>query len=290
MILVTGASGNVGSVVLQELLRVGAPVGAMYRSKEDAAKAPAGANVVIADYSDRASLDRALEGVERVYLVCAPIPQLVEYECNMIDACRQRGIGHIVVNSALGADTYNKSFPKWHGEVEKHVKASGIPATILRPESFMQNISTYFAGTISSQGALYAAGGSAPIGFVDVRDVGAVAAKVLISDGHAGKTYTVTGPEALNYYEVAEKLSERLGKPVKYVALTQEQLRQSMRDTGMPAWQVEALADLQAYYTDGPGAKVTGDVRAVLGREPIRFEQFLQDYSRTFTPAAAVNA
>lgn len=262
----------------------------MYRSQEDAGKVPAGVEVAIADFADRGSLDRAVDGVEKVYLVCSPIPQLVEFESNMIEACRTGGVRHLVQSSALGADTYDKSFPRWHRAVEERVRASGLPATILRPESFMQNIATYFAGTINSQSAFYAAGGSAPIGFVDARDVGAVAAKVLTSEGHAGKTYTVTGPEALDYSEVAEKLSALLGTPVKYIALTQEQLRQSMRDMGMPDWQVEALADLQAYYTDGPGAKVTGDVRAVLGREPIRFEQFLRDYAGAFKPAAAVNA
>jgi len=289
MILVTGASGNVGVVVLQELMRAGAPVRSMFRSSEDAAKAPAGSNPVIADFADRASLDRALEGVDRVYLVCSPIPQLVELESNMVDACRERGIQHLVQNSAFGADVYDKSFPRWHYAVEERVRASGIPATILRPESFMQNIPNFFAGTIASQGAFYAAGGTAPIAFVDVRDVGAVAAKVLTSAGHTGKTYTLTGPEALTYSQVAAKLTALLGRPVNYVALTQEQLRQSMREMGMPPWQVEALADLQAYYTDGPGAKVTGDVRSVLGREPIRFDQFLKDYAASFAPAA-VNA
>ena len=286
MILVTGASGNVGGAVLQELLRAGAVVRAMYRSSEDAAKAAAGTNPVIADFADRASLDRALDGIDRVFLVCSPIPQLVEFESNMIEACRARGVRHLVQNSALGADTYGKSFPAWHHSIEEKVQASGIPATILRPESFLQNITTYFAGTINSQGAFYAAVGDAPIGFVDVRDIGAVAARVLTSDGHTGKTYTLTGPELLTYTQVAARVSAQLGRPVQYVAITQQQLRQSMRDMGMPPWQVEALADLQAYYTDGPGGVVTDDVRAVLGRAPIAIDQFLRDYAAAFTAAA----
>jgi len=286
MILVTGASGNVGSTVLQELLRAEAPVRGMYRSAEDAAKAPAGANPVIADFADRASLDHALEGVERVYLVCSPIPQLVELESNVVDACRDHGIKHLVQNSALGASVYDKSFPRWHYRVEERVRASGVPATILRPESFMQNIPNFYAGTIKSDGAFYAAGGNGPIAFIDVRDVGAVAAKTLTTDGHLGKTYTLTGPEALTYAQVAEKLSALLGRTVEYLALTQEQLKQAMQSMGMPPWQVEALAELAAYYTEGPGARVTGDVREVLGREPIRFDQFLKDNAASFAPAA----
>jgi uncharacterized protein YbjT (DUF2867 family) len=287
MILVTGASGNVGRAVLEELLRSSASVRSMYRSAGDAAKAPAGTNPVIADFADRVSLERALDGVDRVYLVCSPIPQLVELESNMVDACRVHGIRHLVLNSALGADTYDKSFPKWHHAVEEHLRASGIPATILQPESFMQNIPTFFASTINSQGAFYAAMGEAPVGFVDVRDIGAVVAKILTSDGHAGKTYTLTGPELLNYSQVAAKLSQVLGRPVRYVAISQEQLRPSLRDMGMAPWQVDALADLQAYYANGAGGKVTSDVRDVLGREPVRMDQFLRDYASAFATTAS---
>lgn len=283
MILVTGASGNVGSSVLQELIRAGAPVRGMYRSSEDTAKAPAGANPVIADFADRASLDHALKGVHRVYLVCSPIPQLVELEGNVVDACREYGIQHLVLNSAFGAGVYDKSFPRWHFQVEQRVHQSGVPATVLRPESFMQNIANFYAGSIKSDRAFYAAGGNAPIAFVDVRDIAAVAAKVLTSDDHAGRTYTLTGPEALSYAQIAEKLSKLLGTTIKYVDISPQQLKQSMRDLGMPPWQVDALADLQAYYTEGPGAKVTRDVQQVLGREPIRFDQFLSDYAGSFT-------
>ena len=109
---------------------------------------------------------------------------------------------------------------------------------------------------------------------------------MLTSDGHAGKTYTLTGREALNYTQVAVKLSASLGKPVRYISLTLEQLKQSMREMGMPPWQVEALADLQAYYIDGPGGKFTSHVRDVPGRDPIQFFQFLQDYAAAFSPAA----
>ena len=288
MILVTGASGNVGGAVLRELLPVGAPVRSMYRSAEEAAKAPVGANAVIADFADRASLDRALAGVEKVLLVCAPIPQLVELESNMIEACREHKIRHVVQNSALGAGTYNKSFPSWHYVVEQRLQASGVSATIFRPETFMQNVPMYYGGTIKSDRAFYAAERNAPIAFIDVRDVAAVAAKILTSDGHIGKIYTLTGPEALSYAQVAEKLSKLLGTTIKYVDLTPEQLKQSMLQLGMPQWQVDALADLQGYYTEGPGARITGDVQQVLGREPIRFDQFLQDHAASFAATSAV--
>ena len=111
MILVTGASGSVGGAVLSELGKLGAPVRAMYRAQADASKAPAGVEQVIADFSDRPSLDRALKGIERVFLVCSPIPQLVELETSMVEACRANGIRHLVQNSALGAGETKASFP-----------------------------------------------------------------------------------------------------------------------------------------------------------------------------------
>jgi uncharacterized protein YbjT (DUF2867 family) len=260
----------------------------MYRSAEEAAKAPAGANPVIADFADRGSLDRALAGVDKVFLVCSPIPQLVELESNVIDACREHGIRHLVLNSAQGAGTYNKSFPSWHYLVEQRLQASGVPATVFRPETFMQNMATYYAGTIKSDRAFYAAERDAPIAFIDVRDIAAVVAKILTSDGHIGKTYTLTGPEAFTYAQVAEKLSKLLGTTIKYVDLSPQQLKQSMLQLGMPQWQADALVDLQGYYTEGPGARITGDAQLVLGREPIRFDQFLQDYAADFATRSAV--
>ena len=145
MILITGASGNAGGAVLHAALAAGLPVRAMYRDQQDAAKAPEGVTVAIADFGDRESLLKALDGIERVYLVCGPIPQLVEFESNMIDACRAAGVRHVVLNSALGAGRFPKSFPSWHTQVEAKLQASGLGYTALRPNGFMQNIVAYSA-------------------------------------------------------------------------------------------------------------------------------------------------
>jgi len=111
MILITGASGSVGKAVLQEAIRTGSKVRGMFRSKEDAAKAPSECEAVLADYADKQSLRKALDGVSAVYVVCSPIPQLVDLESNMVDACKEAGVKHVVLNSALGAGDYPKSFP-----------------------------------------------------------------------------------------------------------------------------------------------------------------------------------
>jgi uncharacterized protein YbjT (DUF2867 family) len=222
MILVSGASGTVGSAVLQEVLKTHMPVKAMYRSRDDAARAPAGTPAAIADFADQASLQHALADIDTVFLVCSPVRELVQLESNMVDTCREAGIRSVVLNSALGAGDYSKSFPSWHRKVEDKLKGSGIEFTILRPNSFMQNILMYNAPSIRTQGAFYLAMRNARISFIDVRDVARVAAKTLTSTGHAGKTYELNGPEALNYAAVAEKISKASGQKVSFVDIPVE--------------------------------------------------------------------
>jgi uncharacterized protein YbjT (DUF2867 family) len=194
----------------------------MYRSPQEAAKASAHNPTGIADFSDQPSLRRVLEGVDTVYLVCSPVRELVELEGNIVDACREASIRHVVLNSALGAGEYPKFFPSWHRKVEDKLKASGHAYTILRPNSFMQNILTYYAPSIRTQGAFYAAMGSGRTSFIDVRDIAAVASSTLTSPGQEGKTYELNGPEALTYPEVAEKISRASGRKVQYVDIPVE--------------------------------------------------------------------
>src|SRR5271170_4969687 len=153
MILVTGASGNAGGAVVSELLSRGIPFRGMYRSHEDAGKVQPGVAPVIADFASPESLKHALTGIDMVYLVCAPIPDLVQLESNMIDACRQSDVKHLLLNSALGPADYPKSFPAWHRKVEDKLRTSELGFTILRPNSFMQNIVWFFAPSIREQGA-----------------------------------------------------------------------------------------------------------------------------------------
>src|SRR5437667_6537869 len=231
MILVTGASGMMGKAVLHEVAKVAAKTGenyrAMYRSATEAAKAPAGSSTVIADFGKKDSLPPALRNVTSVYIVCSPIPQLIELEWNMIDACVNAGVSHIVLNSAMGAREYMKSFPSWHRRVEDKLKSTRISFTILRPNSFHQNILTYFAPSIRSQGAFYGSMGSAAVSFLDVRDIAAVAAKALSGGEHSGKTHELNGPEALTYGELATKISKHSGPPGQYVSIPAAGLRKA---------------------------------------------------------------
>jgi len=287
MILVTGASGNVGKTVLQEVAKSGAKHRAMYRSAAEAAKAPTGTETVIADFAKPETLSAALKGVESVYLVCSPIPELVQLESNMIDACVVAGVKHVVQNSALGAGDYDKSFPSWHRRVEDKLRATRLAWTILRPNSFHQNVVAFFAPTVRTQGVFYSSMRDAKNSFLDVRDIAVVAARSLAGGQHAGKTYELNGPEAINYAELARKISKVAGHQVKYADIPIDAQKKAMLDQGMPEWLVTALLDLQQYYLSGKGGETDGLLQKLMQRAPITMDEFLKENEAEFRPQAA---
>jgi uncharacterized protein YbjT (DUF2867 family) len=287
MILVTGASGNVGKTVLQEVAKSGAKHRAMYRSAAEAAKAPAGTETVIADFAKPETLRTALRGAEIVYLVCSPIPELVQLESNMIDACVSAGVKHVVQNSALGAGDYDKSFPSWHRKVEEKLKSTRLSWTILRPNSFHQNVVAFFAATIRTQGVFYNSMRDSKNSFLDVRDIAVVAARALAGGEHAGKIYELNGPEAIDYTKLARKISKVAGREVKYVDIPMDAQRKALLEQGMPEWLVAALLDLQQFYLSGEGGETDGLLRRLLGRAPITMDEFLKENGAEFRPQAA---
>lgn len=287
MILITGANGNVGKAVLREMARKEAKFRGMYRSQEEAAKAPAGCEPVIADFSDQASLRKALDGVTAVYVVCSPIPQLVELESNVVDACKESGVKHVVLNSALGAGDYGKSFPSWHRKVEDKLKSTGMSYTILRPNGFMQNIVAFYAPSIRKESAFYQAMGDAKVSHIDIGDVASVAVKSLYAGEHTGKTYELFGPEAVSNEELAKRISKVAGRTVKFVNIPETAQREAMLGMGMPEWQVTALLELQQYYKQGSAAKTDGLLKSLLGRDPVTLDQYLQSNAKEFRDQAA---
>jgi uncharacterized protein YbjT (DUF2867 family) len=286
MILVTGASGVAGKAVLKEVAESGEKHRAMYRSKEDAAKAPSETETVIADFANNTSLAAAFRGVESVYLVCSPVPELVQLESNAIEACEAAKVRRVVLNSALGAGDYAKSFPSWHRKVEERLKASTLKYCILRPNSFLQNVLTYYARSVRDEGVFYGAMGNARTSYVDVRDIAAVAAKALRGE-HDAKTYELNGPEALTCAEVAEKISRHARVPARYVDLPAETLRQAMIAEGIPERQATALLELQEYYTGGKGGTTDGVLESLMARAPITMDGFLEEFAAEFRVAAA---
>jgi len=280
MILITGASGNVGREVVKQALAVGLKVRATFQSPGVAAKAPAGLEGVIMDYAKPETIRPVLEGVEKVFLVGPPSRDLADLERNFINEVRAAGGKHIVKLSALGGR--ESIFSSGHRDSEEHIEASGLPFTFLRPNGFMQNLVNYNAGTIRSQSTFYGCQANGGVSIVDIRDIAAVAVIVLAASGHGGKSYTLTGAEALTNDQVAEKISRVVRQKISYVDLPPAEFKKAIMSAGIPEWSADALLDLQRFYREGKASTVTDDVERLTGRKAISFDQFASDYAFAF--------
>jgi uncharacterized protein YbjT (DUF2867 family) len=290
MILITSAPGNNANAVIRELTTAGVRVRALLRNPNSAGeiKGPL-VEVAVGDFLNPASLDAALRGVEKAFLIPPTDPRSVEMQANFIRAAKRAGTRHVVKLSVNGADVNSPvRVARWHAEGEKELEASGIPFTHLRPNAFMQNF-LGLAPTIVSQGEFYQPAADGKVSHIDVRDIAAVAAKALTEDGHQGKTYVITGPEALSYDEAASKISKAIGKPVKYVNVTPEDFKKSLLGWGIPEFMADGLNEFYAAIRAGYCAVVTNTVKEVTQRKPISFDNFVRDFADAFTarPQAA---
>ena len=279
MILITGASGNVGREVLKQIAQTGAKVHACFQASSKVS-VPAGTETAIVDFNQPETLRAALDGIDRVFLVGPPTSQLPALERKAVDIIHESGVQQLVKLSAMGGR--QAIFTRQHVESEDYIVSTGVPYTFLRPNGFMQNLVNYNAPTINTQNAFYGTEGDGRVSQIDVRDIAAVAVKVLTEDGHLGKAYTLTGPDAVTNAQVAQMLSDVLGREIRYINLTPEQLRPALLSAGVPEWGADALLDLQRLYREGKASEVTGDVEQLLGRKPTSFAQFLGDYREAF--------
>jgi len=286
MILITGASGNVGREVVKQALVVGLKIRATFQSSDIAAKAPAGLEGVIMDYAKPETIRPVLHGVEKIFLVGPPVRDLPALEANFIKEVRAAGRKHIVKLSALGGR--ESMFPSGHRDSEENIEASGLPYTFLRPNGFMQNLVNYNAGTIRSQNAFYGCQGNGAVSIIDIRDIAAAAVIVLAATGHEGKSYALTGGESLTNEEIAEKISRVAGRKISYVDLPAAELKKGILSTGTSEWSADALIDLQRLYREGKASLVTDDVERLTRHKPTAFDQFARDYAFAFQDEAKV--
>jgi uncharacterized protein YbjT (DUF2867 family) len=280
MILITGASGNVGAEVLKQIVQTGSKVRAAFQSLSKAPPPSPGLEIAVVDYNQPDTLRDALKDVNRVFLVGPPTAQLPALERKATDVIAQSDVQQLVKLSAMGGR--EATFPRQHMESEDYIRSSGVPYTFLRPNGFMQNVINYSGPTIRTQNAFYGSEGDGQVSQIDIRDIAAVAVKTLTEDGHVGNTYTLTGPQALTNSEIAQILSDTLGREIRFINLPPAQFKEALLSAGAPEWNADALLDLQRLYREGKAATVTRDVKQVLGREPISFAQFSRDYAVAF--------
>ncbi len=283
-ILVTGSTGTVGSRLVRDLVARGESVRAMTRSG-DRSGFDSRAEVVPGDFTDVGSLRKALDGVSRMYLLAAG-QDLEQYEANAIEAAKGAKLELLVKHSVAGAQYKATDIPRWHRAGEERIEQSGIPYAFLRPGSFDSN-ALYWADTIKSHDTVYGALGDAALPVIDPEDIAAVAAQVLTSSGQAGKIYELSGPESLTSEQQVKILSEAVGRPLKYVNVPDQAARDAMLGMGMPPRYVDAMVGLIQTLRGIGRIEPTGDVKAVLGRQPRSFRQWAQDNAGAFRQSGA---
>ena len=283
-ILLSGATGNVGSELAKALSQKGVTFRAMVRSPDRAAGLGAlrGAQLVGGDFDDAASLERALMGVDRAFLLTNSSAASEAQQRAFVDAARRARVRHIVKLSQWGADaTSPVRFLRYHAAVEQAIRASGMAYTFLRPNLFMQGL-VQFRASIVEKSAFFAPAGDAKVSAIDARDIAAVAAAALTEPGHEGQVYDLTGPAAITHAEMAVSLSSALNRPVRFVDVPPDAMRDALLGVGMPEWQADGLLEDYAHYRRGEAAVVTPTVKAVTGREPRSFADFARDYASAF--------
>ena len=284
MILVTGGTGLNGKELLRVLSAKGVAVRALVRNpaKAEAIAALPNVEIVQGDMAHPETLAAGLRGVERAMLISSSDPMMLDVQTNFIDAARQAGVKHVVKLSGIMPELASAfRFARMHGEIEKRLEASGMAFTHLRAGEFMP---AYFrqVPNITAKGAMFLPMEEARIASIDVGDIAEIAAKVLTGSGHEGKTYPLTGPEALTMTEVAEKLSAAAGKTIRYVNVPPEAARQAQLAAGMPPYLADALFELFAERRNGKEAKVWPDAQALLGRLPTSFDEFARRNAAVF--------
>jgi len=280
MILVTTA-GKVGSETARLLAQREVPVRVLVRDPDKAkALADAGAEIAVGDLAVPASIDEAMAGVTSVVLVSPAVPA---QELNVVASAARAGVGHVVKATSKATADSPIARRRWQTEIEAGLAASGVPHTLLRSNAYMHNVLA-LAPAIAKTSGFGSSAGQGRTGMIDARDVAAVAAGIAASPApHAGKTYWLTGPALISYYDVAAVLSRLLGRTITYRELTFDQDKDAMIRAGVPGPVAEMNAQAASLTADGDAAWVTDDVPSLLGRPARSFGEFATDYATAFS-------
>ncbi len=241
----------------------------------------AGGEAVVGDLSDAAAVQTALRGVDTLFLLTNSLPTQPETEARIVDAAKGAGVSRVVKVSTAGADAAAPPlFLKLHRDAEAHIEASGLAWTFLRPNFFMQNYLDYADG-IRAQGVLASPAGQGRHADIDTRDIGEVAARVLIEPGHEGRAYELTGPEAYSHADVTRRIATISGREVRFVNQTPEEGLRSLMQSGESEWSARAWVELLEWFQKGEGTRngsaVTLGVEEVLDRPPRSLDAFLRE-------------
>jgi uncharacterized protein YbjT (DUF2867 family) len=276
-ILVTGATGQVGRCVVDQLLAEGASIRVSGRDLE---RLPAGVESVYADLTRPETLPSALNGITKVFLYTVP-----EGIGGFLDAAREAGVAQIVLlSSQTTVDAIPERAPivEMHRVVEEAIAGSGIPYTFLRPENFASNILMWgWPEMIRADGVLHFPFPESHSDAIHEADIASVAVKALTEPGHEGRSYFLTGPESITQREQLEIIGEAIGKPVRYHELTEAEARAVLSQT-VPEWVMDAVIGYWV-HSDGVPSPLTGEVERITGAPARSFKQWAADHVADFT-------
>jgi len=283
VILVTGATGQVGYHLMESLADARAAATAMVRVEADGADLPGAVQHVVGTL-DGPPPAEVLQAFDRVFLLSPAHEGQVELELIFIDALLAAGHRpHIVKMAADGFEDpgCEVRFMRNHREIAVHLEATGLPVTYVAPTIYMENL-LEAADTIRDQGTIFAPAGQARIGFVAASDVGKVAAQVLTSDGHEEMTYVLSGPEPLSYADVAARVSVVFARQVYYEDMPEQVAREQMLASGLSPWQTDGTIELYDWIRHGGADTVTSTVRDLAGEDARTIEDWLSDMRAEF--------
>lgn len=280
MFLITGATGNVGGALINQLADAGHEVRAYIRNPDKATQLPAAAQVAVGDLDDTTALATAAEGIETIFFMqAAPVPEQAH---KVVDAAKTADVRRIVVLSSIGTVIHPRPLI---GEAintrDEVLRTSGLAITYLRPNTLSSN-ALWWRDTIADEGKVYDPtdpGLTAPI---DPYDIARVAATVMTEPGHEGHGYVLSGPEALSAKQQVETLASVLGREIEFVSVTPEQYAQANLDRGTPEPEARALQNLHELFRAGRAGVLTDDVENLTGIAPRTFRQWCEQHRGEF--------
>ncbi|HEV2709936.1 MAG TPA: NmrA family NAD(P)-binding protein [Edaphobacter sp.] len=283
-VLVTGGTGNVGGAVVGELLKRGAEVRVLARKQPEQGKVPAGVGIAIGDLMDPVSVEKAMEGVDKLFLVNAVVADELTQALIAYGIAKRKGIQHITYLSVFKVEQF-RDVPHFASKlaVENALREFGVPYTILRPGYYIQNDGN-LKGALTGAGVYPMPIGVDGISAVDVRDIAEAAAISLTSDGHAGQTYDLVGPALISGPGNAATWSRLLGKEIRYTGHNFDQWEQQMRSM-TPAWTAFDLRKMFEGYFDRGFASTETEVERLtklLGHAPRSYESFAEETAATW--------
>jgi len=279
MILITGATGNIGKELIPLLLESGQAIRVLVRDERKVAHLEACVERVVGDLEKPETLAAAVEGVDRVFLVTFETQQ----DINLIEAAKKAGVQQIVKLSTLEAAEHKIKVGKWHYEREELIRASGLDWTFLRPGMFMSNSIQWWSDSIKGQNSVFFPGGKkGRVAPIDPRDVAKVAAVALTQPGHSRQAYQLTGSELFTIGEMVQVISQVLGKSIQYVDIPPSAAKLFMLKSGMDKALVNALMEMLATLRRDEGAIVTNTVQRLTGHPPRTFEAWCHEHIAAF--------